>query len=349
MTNTLRFSVPSLMGTRGAGFGNEVIAWGKAFIGAQELGLRTLHPAWALNERKYRRDFGTSLFDWPAHLALRRAFPTINVDTALAATHPDYADVMRDMSERVTRKRGPIAVVHTSGMSGGYYGIRGARDYLRTAISAPAHVAGDTYEIAQRLSPEKLTVALHIRAGDFVANTDGPAPGQFNTMLPIDWYAAAGKNLRAAFGENIQFVIYTDDEKNQGIVSLAKELQSIPLPVRERPLLSDIRSMASADLLICSVSSLSMFAAFISEKPYIWYGQHLGERGGLRSIWGHEAGQIAGLTAANAAAYSQDPLVTRGTPVMQDGALTDGLLTHLDHALALKSQRRDLIMYGVTK
>lgn len=349
MTNHLRFSVPALLSTRGAGFGNEVIAWGKAFIGAQELGLRTLHPAWALNERKYRHDFGTTLFDWPAQQMLRRAFPSLIVDSAMAATHDDYVDVMRDLADRVTRKRGPLAVVHASGMSGGYYGIRGARDYLRTAITSPQHVAGDTFKIASRLSPEKLTVALHIRAGDFAVSTQGPGPGQFNTMLPVDWYAATGKSLRAAFGENIQFVIFTDDETNPGIVSLAKELEAVPLPVRSKPLLSDIHAMASADLLICSVSSLSMFAAFISEKPYIWYGPHLGRSGGLRSIWGHEEGQLNGLTATNAAAYNKDPLVTRGTPVMEDGTPTDGLLANLDHALALKSQSRDLIMYGVTR
>ncbi|MCB5293365.1 hypothetical protein [Arthrobacter sp. SO3] len=324
MTKTLRFSVPALLSTRGAGFGNEVIAWGKAFIGAQELGLRTLHPAWSMNQRPYRHDFGTSLLDWPAHKVLRRALPSITVDGSMASTHDDYADVMRTLAERVARKRGPLVLVHTSGMSGGYYGIRGARDFLRTAVESPAHVAGDTYRIRQRLSPEKLTVALHIRAGDFADNNGGPQPGQFNTMLPIEWYAATGENLRAAFRHNIDFVIFTDDERNPGIVSLAKELKAVPLPDRARPLLSDIQTMASADLLLCSVSSLSMFAAFISNKPYIWYGPHLGEKTGLRSIWGHEDTQAQGLTAANAAVYEQDPLVTRGTAVMQDGALTRG-------------------------
>lgn len=347
--NTFRYSVPALLSARGAGFGNEVISWGKAFIGAQELGLQTLHPAWSMNQRPYRQDFGTSRLDWPAHQILRRSFRTITVDTALAATHDDYADVMRDLTVQVQRKRGPIAVVHASGMSGGYYGIRRARDFLRTAVISPTHVASDMYKIRRHLAPEKLIIALHIRAGDFAENSDGPRPGQFNTMLPIDWYAATGKTLRAAFRGNIEFVIFTDDDTNPGIVSLAQELQSVPLPARERPLLSDIHAMASADLLVCSVSSLSMFAAFISEKPYIWFGPHLGRSDGLRSIWGHEDAQSGGLTAANAAAFDQDPLVTRGTPVMQDGILSDGLLASLDHALALKSQSHDLIMYGVTK
>lgn len=348
MTNTFRYSVPTLLSTRGAGFGNEVIAWGKAFIGAQELGLRTLHPAWALNERKYRHDFGTSLFDWPAQQALR-GLPKIVVDVAQASTHADYADVMRDLSEQSARKRGPLAVFHASGMSGGYFGIRGARDFLRSAVTAPSHVAADTYKISARLAPEKITVALHIRAGDFVASMDGPKPGQFNTMLPIEWYAATSKTLRAAFGENIQFVIFTDDENNPTIKSLSRELQAVPLPARTKPLLSDIRAMSSADLLLCSVSSLSMFAAFISEKPYVWYGPHLGERDRLRSIWGHEPMQQDGLTAANIKSYENDPLVTRGTPVMGDGSISDGLLSQLDYALALKDQRRDLVMYGATR
>lgn len=348
MTAAFRYSVLALLSTRGAGFGNEVIGWGKAFIGAQELGLQPLHPAWALNERKYRYDFCTSLFDWPAHQALR-GLPKITVTHAQAANHHDYADVMRDLREQVDRKRGPLAVIHTSGMAGGYFGIRRARNFLRTAITTPQHVAGDMYRIVDRLAPQRLTVALHIRAGDFGGNAEGPKPGQFNTMLPIDWYAATATNLRATFGDSVEFVIFTDDDDNPAIVSLAHELQSIPLPVRDRPLLSDIQAMASADLLICSVSSLSMFAAYLSDKPYIWFGPHLGERNGLRSIWGHEDGQASGLTAYNASRYEQDPLVTRGTPVMEDGRLPDRLLAHLQNALDLKNESRDLIMYGVTR
>lgn len=345
----LRFSVPTLLTTRGAGFGNEVIAWGKAFIGAQELGLRTLHPAWALNARKYRRDFGTSPFDWPVHQALR-GLPKITVGAELAATHDDYADVMRDIREQGVRERGPLAVFHTSGMAGGYYGIRRARDYLRNAITKPSHVATDAYKIAARLSPEKLTVAMHIRAGDFLANPDGPAPGQFNTMLPIDWYYAIGTNLRAAFRDSIEFIIFTDDESNPKIAALAAELQAIPLPPRSKPLLSDIHQMMTADLLVCSVSSLSMFAAFVSNKPYIWYGPHLGRVGkGLRSIWGHEPKQMVGLTAANADNYGKDPLVTRGNPVEEAGILPDGLIRQLGYAMDMKNQARDLLMYGVTR
>lgn len=348
MTNAFRYSMPALLSTRGAGFGNEVIAWGKAFIGAQELGLRTLHPAWALNERNYRLDFRTTLFDWPAQYALRTALPTFTVDHQLAAASSDYAEVMKQLSDYISRKRGPLVIVHKSGMQGGYYGIRAARDFLRTAVAAPRHVAIDSYKINAQLAPGKLSVALHIRAGDFAANTGGPKPGQFNTMLPLEWYAATGRALRQAFGDRVEFAIFTDDEENPGIVSLAAELRAVHLPPRARPLLSDIHTMASADLLVCSVSSLSMFAAFISNKPYVWFGPHLGTRNGLRSIWGHEDGQVEGLTAKNAANYASDPLLTRGTPVMEDGELTDGLLSTLEQALALKDQSRDLVMYGVT-
>jgi hypothetical protein len=205
------------------------------------------------------------------------------------------------------------------------------------------------YKVEQRLSPQRLTVALHIRAGDFGANTEGPQPGQFNTMLPISWYASVGKNLRAAFGGSVEFVILTDDEEDPSIVSLSGDLEAISLPQRSRPLLSDIAMMASADLLVCSVSSLSMFAAFISEKPYVWYGPHLGERGGLRSIWGHEPHQIEGRTASNARNFTEDQLLTRGTGAMEDGALSTGLLAHLDNVLAIKNQSRDLLMYGVVR
>lgn len=342
------YSVPKLLNFRGVGLGNEVLAWAKAYIGAQELGLNALHPAWALNRRGYRHDFGTSVFDWPAHRALQ-VLPHIEVDANMAAVHFDYADVMADLRERIDQTRGPVTVVHASGMSGGYYGIRRARSYLRAELTRPRHVANDLYKFESRLDPEKLTVALHIRAGDFESTTAGPAPGEFNKMLPVDWYAAVCDSISTHFLNHVQFVIFTDDESNESIVRLSNHLGAVPLPARDKPLLSDLEIMATADLLLCSVSSLSMLAAFLSNKPYIWYGPHLGEKNGLRSIWGHEHGQQEGLTSQNLAKYREDPLITRGTPVMEDGVLPDALLTALEYAVAPKKQQVDLLMYGVVK
>ena len=339
-----RWSLPALQGARGAGFGNEVIAWGKAFIGAQELGCTAVHPAWSLNPRGYRRDFGTSRLDWPLQQALR-LLPTVTVTTEMAAKHVDYADAMTELKKR---PQGWMVVKHDSGMSGGYMGIWRARTYLRAQLEQPKHVARDMYEIERALSADVLRVAMHVRVGDFDRDRHGPQPGQFNVAVPPDWYASVAATLREALGPRIQFTVLTDDPASPDVRSLISALGAVVLPGRAKPFISDLLTMISSDLLVCSVSSLSMFAAFASDRPYLWFEPHLNERGGWLSIWGHEASQGGKVTRSNEAVAKQsEALLCRGSAANPSGALPSTLLEHLERLSWAKARQYDLIAYGV--
>lgn len=342
----LRFSVPAIHGLRGAGLGNEIIPWGKAIIGAQELHAKLINPPWALNSRGYRRDFHSSLLDWPAVTALR-VLPTITVNSDDAAASDDYAEIMEAMVSKLERRRGPLQIVHSSGMSGGYYGIRRARSFLRNILASPVHVPKDLYAIEKRFNPDKLTVSMHVRAGDFTEQDRNPQPGQFNQVLPLSYFMEIGLNLRKTFEDSVEIAIFTDSPEDAGVLALASRLSAIPIPERKLPLLSDIAFMASSDLLVCSISSLSMLAGFLSDKPYIWYEPHLGKVGGWRSIWGHEQSQLTGVTGRHAEETSTEPLFTRGIPGGADGSIPSWALQQLSRALMGKQSRNNLLMYGV--
>ena len=66
----LQYALPMATG-RGAGLGNELIPWGKAYIASRVLGIPALHPAWGLNTRRYWEYFGTSRIDWPPTVTAR--------------------------------------------------------------------------------------------------------------------------------------------------------------------------------------------------------------------------------------------------------------------------------------
>lgn len=72
----LRYVIPWVHG-RGAGLGNELIPWARAFLMAQVVGGRSLPPAFGLNPRRYWRHFGTPRYDWITHRLLVRTFPVI--------------------------------------------------------------------------------------------------------------------------------------------------------------------------------------------------------------------------------------------------------------------------------
>jgi hypothetical protein len=353
MSARLGFSVP-ILGTRGgAGLGNEAIAWGKALIGAAELGLVACHPPWALNRRGYRGDFGTSRLDWVAQRALRAVLPVEEVTAAdvLAAPGSDYADLIRSLRPRLERRRTPYVLAHASGMTGGFLSIRPAREALASCLSAPAHVPLDLVRVGGVRDARRALVAVHVRGGDFIAGA--PLPGQFNRRLPVSWYASAVRAACAALGaDRVQVAVVGDELDVATTREIVGPAARMDLPPRRRPLLTDLALLASADLLVCSVSSFSMLAAFLGDANYAWYGPHLASVGGWRAIWVDDpAGEAdAPWSLANASiADAHGEGAPRGFAHDQGDALPDHVVATLESALVRRDPRTDLVHFGVVR
>jgi hypothetical protein len=308
-----------------------------------------------LNPRAYRHDFRTSRADWIGRIALQRALPTVRITERMVREtgEDDYALALRALAPELNLPRTvPVVTLH-EGMSGGYYGIQRARDFLQRELLRPRHVAQDLYLFSKNLDPERLTIAFHVRAQDFRVESEGPAPGQFNMALPNDWYEAVLENFVENLGDTAQYLLFSDAPESPFLKTLMRYKGVVIPPERPQPLLSDLYSMANADALVCSVSSLSMLAAFLSDSPYLWFAPHLNDHGDWRSLWGHEESQQPphGLTARNitGSAASPDPVFARGVPVDADGRLSTHLLEQLQQRAFLKQRRNDLLYYGVTR
>lgn len=346
------WSLPVVSGRRGAGLGNEVIGWAKAHLAAQELGLRTVHPAWGLNRRGYRRDFGTTRADWLVQAAAAAALPSVDLTWELIRStgEADYGLAVRALADRPELGRRPLVVRNVSGMAGGFLAVRRARGYLLSRVLAPEHVTADLHRIAARWDDAAaVRVAVHVRGGDFAGGGAGPGPGQFNRAVPDRWYVEVCRSLRAELGDGVRFLVLSDGD-GAVVRRLVAEVGAVTPPARRRPLLSDVAAMAGADLLVCSVSSLSMFAAFLSGGHYLWYAPQLERTGGWRSIWGREPEQLAGPTARNrAAAAPPAGRPPRGVPVEDGGQLPADLPRLLAERAELRDPRHDLLLYGVVR
>jgi hypothetical protein len=349
---TIGLSVPLPTGLRGAGLGNEVIPWAKAYLGAEVFGVRCMHPAWALNPRGYRRDFGSSVFD-SAAIEVARRFPGklhVTAEMVMATGQDDYRRALESIRDSLIADRTPARLLLHGGMSGGFAGIAGARSYLFHQLIRPEHVGRDLVEVSAGLDPVRATVGVHIRTSDFAVSTEGPSPGQFNTRLPVDWYEEVVTGLFSALEGRVQFLLVTDEP----LSGHARRLRQLPgvidMPPRRRPLLSDLFSLVFADALVCSVSSFSMLAAFLSERPYVWFGPHLYSLAGWRSLWGYETAQRGSQrpTERNRAFAEQvSPQAARGFAVDPGDELPTTLLEYLERAGDFRSRSRDLIYYGV--
>lgn len=106
---------------------------------------------------------------------------------------------------------------------------------------------------------------------------------------------------------------------------------------------SDLSIMARADLLVCSVSSFSMLAAFLSEGEYVWYAPHLTRVSGRGYIWPPESNYR--FDAQNEERYTRG----RGVPYPLDSANLDDALAGIQNLARLRSSSRDLLQHGYVR
>ena len=303
-----------------------------------------LAPGLGGQPRGYRKEFGTGRLDWATYRLLG-LLPTVDVtDEMVEATGArfDYAAAMHALAAHLVRRKAMI-LRHES-MSGGYLGIRAARRYLQSQIVFHPRVLTSARE-HMRL-PGELRVVMHVRLDDFSESK------RARRRVPLTSLCLACGSNRSVncsdtlFGEPIEIVVLSDSESSR-VVELR---QSLGAKGREPPrsMLNDLELMTTADLLICSISSFSMLAAFLSDSPYVWFAPHLGDDGGWLSIWGHEPLQRQGPTQRNAAT-AVEPWGRGFAMGIAESELPTELCSALEMRRRLRDERNDLIYYGVIK
>jgi hypothetical protein len=353
----MRICIPQILGHRGAGLGNELFPWAKAFLAGQVLGARVMHPAWGLNKREYYRDFGTSRLDWLQQCAIKSALPVVHFDEAAyrATGKAAYGEAVAQFAANEELDLRGRFVFLASGMWGGFHAIQQARVFVLAELLKARQALANLHATLARVRPGRALVAVHIRRGDFLkADAVEDYRGRFNVALPLAWYLATCSALKRDCGNCIEFLLITDAAPGdvQEFIDAFHPLTTFHL---RQTACSDLLAMAFADALVCSVSSYSMWGAFLSRAPYIWCAANLQDHEGYGSLWGDEAGQQApaGPTAINLwrgrirARQGHAPASGRGTPVDWSGevpaAFSDCLLARLDE----RAEERDLILYGV--
>ena len=112
---------------------------------------------------------------------------------------------------------------------------------------------------------------------------------------------------------------------------------------------SDLLALAMADLLVCSVSTFSLAAAWLSDAPYLWPSVQLHSEDGWLSIWGMEPAQPGGLPPPTAGNGRIEGNRLRGAafPVPPSGQIPEQVLRALASKDFVWDKRADLIYYGV--
>lgn len=354
---TMQWCLPLVQG-RGAGLGNELIPWARAYLMAHVLGARCLYPAFSLNPRNYRIHFQTSRLDFFRQKLLVRALPRVHFDESDFETHGGTDTVSAFTAFAHSHglfQRRPLLVT-TDGMWGGLQHVDRARDFIRGKLYNTRFAASNLAVLGARLHPNKLTVALHVRLGDFSPAASDPNSyrGKFNCALPLEWFLKIGRQLISAFGSQLQFQIFSDGSPAQ-LEPLTKLLNPVDSRSPRPSDASDLLAMAKADLLVCSVSSYSVWAATLSTSPYIWFGPQMHTHGAeWASIWGDQDSQrrdnSATLTALSAQVHHiSGEQAGRAYIVGIDGHVPASLVQTLQRRSSELDRIGDLVRCGVAR
>ena len=350
----MRFCIPRMSAPRGAGLGNELFGWSKAFLASEVLGAKLLHPAFGLNRRLYHRDFGTSRFDWLGQRLLTTSLPVVEFDEdAYRATgKDDFEEAVAEFAEREGLLKRHSYVFAVSGMWGGFLAIRKARTFVMAELLKSRNAVSNIHSTLRNVDPEKLLVAVHIRRGDFTpVSNEVDYRGRFNVALPIDWYLETCASLEEALPGRIQFLLLTDASE-ASVKPLLDRFDALTTSHLSHTTSSDLLLMGMADSIVCSVSSFSMWGAFLSDAPYFWFAPNLQAHAEYASLWGNEqAEQKGGVTDRNLravlAAKNDGGKISRGVPIGIDGTIPPSAAEVLEIRLRTRALSRDLIYSGV--
>jgi hypothetical protein len=341
---------------RGYGLGNEFLPWARAFLASQVLDATLLPPAFGMNRRAYWRHFRTAPDDWIRQRALQYLLPVVEFREAdyLAHGGGDVVTALERFAIAHRLRQRAAFVLVTDGLWGGYHHVEAARDFIRSTLYQSRYAAHNLLRLRARINPHKLLVGMHLRLGDFApAGAAADYQRAANISLPIEWLCALARCLDRALGDGWQLLLITDGSEQQ-VQALTSRWHCITTNDLLPGDCSDILALADSDLLVCSPSSFSTLAAFLSDSPYLWFAPNLHRHPeGVWSLgdYGAQRDRPGDPTTAALAQLPHMPadVMPRGVAVDADGEIPAAQI----NAAVLRHQSRrwqsDLVRSGVAR
>ncbi len=181
--------------------------------------------------------------------------------------------------------------------------------------------------------------------------------GSSTSLIPPEWYLWVCEAIRKEFGNRVQFWFFTDrgGPDFEEAVRRFNPGQTAQSGLTE---CSDLLLMTQADLRVCSVSSYSLAASFLSDGLYVWYEPQLTLKQGLYTLWGQEEAQRAeGSPTSRSMKFVSEVMATRtpgrdvpieflGSAMNVGDPLPDSLVQLLNQRLRSRDSRTNLLEYG---
>lgn len=158
-------------------------------------------------------------------------------------------------------------VVEFRGMDGLFKGLEHDSKWLRSRLERITHprLKADLDSQWPVMPP---FIAAHVRRGDFGPWTPGTTASNLMCVrLPLDWFAAAIHWARARHGE-LPVIVFSDGRPDE--LDPLTRLPGVSL-ARHAPAIVHLLAISNASCIITSASSFSMWAAYLSRGPAVWF------------------------------------------------------------------------------
>lgn len=257
-----RLSKTDLLAIRigGNGLGNLMFTWARCLAASERHGWQPIWPTWQSFKPK----------NWRVNPYDHRTYFDLFSPTERYVTgwrKPWSLARYRWIPEAQALERGapPGSVVEFRGMEGMFAPFCEQHELVSgelLKIARPQHLR--TLD-----DPAPAPIGIHVRRGDFVQQSSYEQMiSQHNSLLPMEWYVAALKAVRAAAGSEIRVYVFSDGTTEE----LAPLLD---LPSVERADfgsgLGDMLGLSRSRLIIASGSTFSMWGSFLGQAPAIWH------------------------------------------------------------------------------
>lgn len=244
-----RFSTPDLHILRapGPGLGNLLFPWARAVLLAERDGGRLINPTWRniklgpiLRRESDLRTYG-DLFH-------HRSPKSFFADLATKILHQDK------ISEEEYLRNPRPALVIIEGERGHFSDLFGAGSLLHAKLTQLVRNPPDR---------RRGGIAMHVRMGDF--QETGEEVYSRNSRVALSWFVAEAGRLRKRLGD-IPIKIFTDDTTG----AARRAFSSVENLTFAAPgtAIQDILSIASAQHIVCSNSTFSLWGVFLSDATF---------------------------------------------------------------------------------
>ncbi|MDP2021673.1 MAG: alpha-1,2-fucosyltransferase [Hydrogenophaga sp.] len=244
-----RLSTPDLHLVRapGPGLGNLLFPWARALMLAERDDGHLISPTWRNIKLGpiLRRERDLRIY---SDLFLHR-HPRVLLSDLIIKLFPSEKI---DEDEYLRNPRPALVVIEGTGRH--FANLTGAGPLLRKRLTS------------MTLLPPKNRIdgiAMHIRTGDFGEHIE--ATYRRNSRVAVSWFVEEAKWLRQQLGDQ-PITIFTDD--STGAVRQAFSRVHNLSFANSGTAIHDILMMASAKHIVCSNSTFSLWAAFLSEATF---------------------------------------------------------------------------------